>query len=180
VKDMADKEYVFKIAILGAAGAGKTSLIDQFVQRKFQQDYKPTLGASIIAKDMEIDKNTVRLVMWDIAGQEKYESVRSMYLSGAIGAILVYDLTRKPTFDEVRNKWIKDFRQYAMPEARYILIGNKADLEDKRNVSTADGQALAKELNTGIFLETSARNGQNVEAAFHSLVRDILKNIPDD
>lgn len=175
---MGDKEFVFKIAVLGAAGAGKTSLIDQFVQKKFQQDYKPTLGASIIAKDMKVDGNAVRLVMWDIAGQEKYESVRSMYLSGALGAILVYDTTRRPTFEEIKTKWIKDFRQYAMPEARYIILGNKADLTEKRNVTTDEGKELAKTMKTEIFYETSAKTGINVENAFVSLVRDIVKNIP--
>lgn len=173
-----EKEFVFKIAVLGAAGAGKTSLIDQFVQKKFSQDYKPTLGASIIAKDMKVDGNAVRLVMWDIAGQEKYESVRSMYLSGALCAILVYDITHRPTFEDIKTKWIKDFRQYAMPEARYILLGNKADLVDKRNVSIEEGKALAGTLKTNTFYESSAKNGANVENAFVSLVRDIIKNIP--
>ena len=173
-----ESEYVFKIAVLGAAGAGKTSLIDQFCQKKFQQDYKPTLGASIIARDLNVDGNFVRLVMWDIAGQEKYESVRSMYLSGALGAILVYDITRRPTFEEIKGKWIKDFKQYALPEARYILLGNKADLAEKRNVSTDEGKALAKDLKSNIFYETSAKNGENVEKSFYDLVRDIIKNIP--
>ena len=173
-----DSEYVFKIAVLGAAGAGKTSLIDQFCQKKFQQDYKPTLGASIIARDLNVDGSFVRLVMWDIAGQEKYESVRSMYLSGALGAIIVYDITRRPTFEEIKTKWIKDFKQFAMPEARYILLGNKADLAEKRNVTTEEGQNLAKDLKTSNFFETSAKNGENVENAFINLVRDIIKSIP--
>ena len=76
------EEFVFKIAVLGAAGAGKTSLIDKFVSKKFQVDYKPTLGASIIAKDISLEDADVRLVLWDIAGQEKSEAVRSMYLNG--------------------------------------------------------------------------------------------------
>lgn len=171
-------EYVFKIAVLGAGGAGKTSLIDQFVQRKFSSDYRPTLGASIIAKDMDVDDNSIRLVLWDLAGQEKYESVRSMYLSGAIGAILVYDITRRPTFEEIKSKWILDFKQYALPEARYIILGNKVDLTTKRNISTEEGKTLAKELSTTNFYETSAKSGENVEIAFVGLVRDILKNIP--
>jgi small GTP-binding protein len=167
-------EYVFKIAVLGAAGAGKTSLIDRFVERKFTQDYKPTLGASIIAKDISLPNAECRMVMWDIAGQEKYESVRSMYLNGAQGAILVYDVTRRPTFDEIKTKWIKDFQQYAQKNASYILIGNKSDLKDKRNVSTEDGKKLAEQLNTKIFIETSAKTGENVEKAFIALVQDII------
>ena len=174
------EEYVFKIAVLGAAGAGKTSLIDRFVERKFVQDYKPTLGASIIAKDIQYDNNKVRLVMWDIAGQDKYESVRSMYLNGAAGCIFVYDMTRRPTFDEVAEKWIKDFKQYALPDSRSILIGNKCDLEDKRKIAAKDGEELAKKLGTDIFLETSALNGDNVEEAFLKLVKDIIATIPPE
>jgi small GTP-binding protein len=171
------EEYVFKIAVLGAAGTGKTSLIDKFVSRKFQVDYKPTLGASIIAKDISMENCDVRLVLWDIAGQEKYESVRSMYLGGAQGAILVYDLTRRPSFDEIRKKWFADVQSYANPGAKFILIGNKVDLEEKRNVSTEEGQQLAEDIDTTIFLETSAKTGENVEEAFISLVKEILEKL---
>jgi small GTP-binding protein len=170
-------EYVFKIAVLGAPAAGKTSIIDKFVEHKFTADYKPTLGASIIAKDISLENVEVRLVLWDVAGQEKYESVRSMYLSGAIGAILVYDITRRPTFEEIKTKWINDFQQYALKNAKYIVIGNKKDLEDKRNVTFEEGKVLSNALGTEIFLETSAKTGENVEAAFISLVKDILKTV---
>ncbi len=175
-KEKEDKDqYVFKIALLGAAGAGKTSLINQFVEKKFEKDYKPTLGSSIIAKDIVYDEMEVRLVIWDIAGQEKYNNVRSMYLNGSIGCILVYDITRRPTFEEIENKWFKDVKEYAMEDAAFILIGNKVDLGDKRNVSTEEGERLAKNIGTDNFLETSALTGVNVENAFHQLVNDIIK-----
>ena len=177
---MTKEEFVFKIAVLGAAGAGKTSLIDKFVDKRFTTDYKPTLGASIIAKDISLEDAEVRLVLWDIAGQEKYETVRSMYLNGAQGAILVYDITRRPTYEEIQNKWIKDFQQFGMKSSKYILIGNKADLSDKRNISTEEGQKLAESLNTKIFLETSAKTGDNVEHAFHTLVRTIIDSVPKE
>ena len=168
-------QYVFKIALLGAAGAGKTSLINQFVEKKFEKDYKPTLGSSIIAKDIVHEHTDVRLVIWDIAGQEKYNNVRAMYLNGSIGCILVYDVTRKPTFTEIQRKWIKDFQQYAMEDAAFTIIGNKIDLVNKRKVSTKEGEELAHALGSNNFIETSALTGENVEMAFKSLVSDVLK-----
>lgn len=168
-------EYVFKIALLGAAGAGKTSLINAFIDKKFEQDYKPTLGASIIAKDIVLEDKNVRLVIWDIAGQEKYQNVRSMYLNGAFGCILVYDITRKPTFNAVKDKWVKDFQQYALEDSSFVIIGNKIDLEENRNVQKEEGEKLAKELGSGTFIETSAKNGDHVEEAFLQLVKNILK-----
>ena len=182
---MVKKDFVFKIAVIGSYATGKSSLISQFCEKQFKEDYKPTLGASIIAKDIVLeggeDEYHCRLVLWDIAGQEKYENVRPMYFQGCSGAILVYDLTRIPTIREIKTKWIEDFRQHATPGASFILIGNKKDLEDIRNVSTEEGDALAQEINADRFsLETSARTGENVEDAFMSLVKQILQSIGQD
>jgi len=178
---MVKKDFVFKIAVIGSYATGKSSLISQYCEKKFKEDYKPTLGASIIAKDIVLkgpeDSYHCRLVLWDIAGQEKYENVRSMYFQGCAGAILVYDLTRIPTIQEIKSKWIQDFREHATPGASFILIANKKDLEEIRNVSTEEGQALAKEINAAAFLETSAKTGENVESAFGSLVKQILNSI---
>jgi small GTP-binding protein len=178
IKQMVKKDFVFKIAVLGSFAIGKTSLISQFCERQFKEDYKPTLGASIIIKDVKLfkdrDEFDCRLVLWDIAGQEKYENVRQMYFQGCAGAILVYDLTRIPTFSEIRTKWVVDFRENAVPGACSILIGNKKDLEGIRNVSTEEGENLANEINAAAFLETSAKTGENVESSFLTLVRKIL------
>jgi len=172
------KEYVFKITILGDSAVGKTSLINQFVESSFEDDYKPTLGANIIRKDVNIGNVNakVRLIMWDLAGQEKYNVIRSMYFQGCVGALLVFDLTRHNTFDNIKSKWLKDFKNYVKKEGAYILIGNKLDLNDQRVVTSEEGTNLAKEINASDFIETSAKYGENVEKAFKNLVFQILRN----
>ncbi|MCP4764469.1 MAG: GTP-binding protein [archaeon] len=179
--NLKNKEFVFKIAILGSAGVGKTSLISRYVDRQFSEDYKPTLGASIIAKDMKYSTDEVnydvRLVMWDIAGQEKYESVRPLYFQGCIGAILTYDVTRLPSFQEIEEKWLKDFQTYASSNLSYLLIGNKIDLTEIRKVTKEDGKKLAEKIKATAYVETSAKTGENVENCFVSLIKEILTSV---
>jgi len=171
------KEFVFKIVVLGDAAVGKTSLINQYIERSFEEDYKPTLGANIIRKDVFVEEinASVRLIMWDLAGQEKYNVIRSMYFQGCVGALLVYDVTRHSTFETINSKWLKDFKKYVKKEGTYILIGNKIDLMDQRMVSTEDGINFAKKINASDFIETSAKSGENAEKAFENLVNQILK-----
>jgi len=172
------KEFVFKIVVLGEAAVGKTSLINQYVEYTFKEDYKPTLGANIIRKDVFIEEinSKVRLIMWDLAGQEKYNVIRSMYFQGCVGALLVYDVTRPNTFELINSKWLMDFKKFIKKEGIYILIGNKIDLSEQRVVSTADGEKLAEEIQASSFVETSAKLNQNVEIAFKNLVYQVLRN----
>jgi Ras-related protein Rab-11A len=170
------REFVYKIVILGDAAVGKTSLITQFVEGTFQEDYKPTLGANIIRKDVNIDNLRVRLIMWDLAGQEKYRVVRSMYFQGCEGALLVYDVTRYNTMDSISTKWLRDFKKYVKKKGAYILIGNKTDLEDQRAIPTERGKELSIKIKASHFIETSAKFGENIEEAFSLLVNQILNN----
>ena len=174
------REFVFKIVILGNAAVGKTSLINQFVENAFHEDYKPTLGANIIRKDVDVAGEEghakIRLIMWDLAGQEKYSVIRSMYFQGCEGALLMYDVTRYNTFDSIKSKWLKDFKKYIRKEGVYILIGNKTDLNDQRVVPTEKGKDLAENIQARHFIETSAKMGENIEEAFLLLVKQILSN----
>jgi len=173
-----EREYVFKITILGDAAVGKTSLINQFVEGAFQEDYKPTLGANIVRKDVNLEEVNaqVRLIMWDLAGQEKYNVIRSMYFQGCVGALVVYDVTRFQTFENIELKWLKDFKKYVKREGAYILIGNKIDLSEDRTVPEEKGKELAEKIQASDFIETSAKFGDNVEKAFKNLVFQILRN----
>ncbi|MFX1316195.1 MAG: Rab family GTPase [Promethearchaeota archaeon] len=172
------REFVFKITMLGDSAVGKTSLINRYCEGSFQEDYKPTLGANIIRKDVNIDNLNVRvrLIMWDLAGQEKYNVIRSMYFQGCVGALFVYDVTRYNTFDSINSKWLKDFKRYVKKEGAYILIGNKSDLKDQRAVTAEKGKSLAEDIKASDFIETSAKLGENIEEAFSLLVQQILRN----
>ncbi len=173
-----DKYIVLKIALLGDSAVGKTSLVDMYTQHRFKEDYKPTLGVSICVKELDIEElnSEVRLVIWDIAGQIKYDMSRKMFFHGVVGAFLVYDTTRHSTFSNIESKWLKDLNEYGEKELAYILIGNKIDLQDSRAVIYEEGRNLADKINASDFIETSAKFGQNVEKAFEKLVFQILKN----
>jgi small GTP-binding protein len=171
-----DREFVYKIVILGDAAVGKTSLINRFVENSFSEDYRATLGANIVRKDVNLNNTKVRLIMWDLAGQEKYQVVRSMYFQGCQGALLVYDLTRYSTFDSINSKWLRDFKKFVKKEGAYVLIGNKSDLTDQRTVTKERGKEIANKIKASHFIETSAKMGENIEEAFSLLVNQILNN----
>ena len=171
-----DREFVYKIVILGDAAVGKTSLINRFVEDSFSEDYRATLGANIVRKDVNLNNTKVRLIMWDLAGQEKYQVVRSMYFQGCQGALLVYDVTRYSTFDSINSKWLRDFKKYVKKEGVYILIGNKSDLTDQRTVTEKRGKEMSNKIKASHFIETSAKIGENIEEAFSLLVNQILNN----
>ncbi|TKJ22281.1 MAG: hypothetical protein CEE43_06945 [Promethearchaeota archaeon Loki_b32] len=172
-----EKFIVFKLVLLGDAAVGKTSLVDIYTHHRFKEDYKPTLGVNIVVKELEIEEINaqIRLVLWDIAGQEKYDLSRKMFFQGVVGALLVYDTTRDDTFTNIESKWLKDLKEYSEEELSCILIGNKIDLNESRVVSTEKGREFAERINASDFLETSAKYGENVEDAFKKLVYSVLR-----
>lgn len=169
--------WILKLVLLGDHAVGKTSLISQYIDKTFEEDYKPTIGVDIIKKTINLSQiNTdVSLIFWDIAAHDKYEKYRKFYFEGCIGALLVYDVTRKPTFERIKYKWLVDFKNHVgKRKTSYILIGNKTDLVDERVVSTENGKDLAKEIGAADFIETSAKVGENVEITFLKLVQQVL------
>jgi len=172
------KQFILKLVVLGDAAVGKTSLINQYIDNSFHEDYKPTLGVNILTKDVyseEFDLNT-RLILWDLAAQEKYALSRSLFFQGCSGALFVFDLTRPLTFTNIESLWYRDFLKFSKrPEGNdYLLIGNKIDLEESRSISRKEGESLSNQLNCIEYIETSAKNGSNVEEAFKKLVFHIL------
>ena len=172
-------QWIFKLILLGDSFVGKTSLINQYVEKRFEEDYKPTIGVSIVKTSVILDQiqSKVSLILWDIAGQEKYQKYRKYYFEGCVGALFVYDITRPTTFNNIKSKWYEDFKNYiGLKNSVYLLIGNKSDLVDERNVDKEDGNNLANEINAADFIETSAKNGDNVEKAFLRLIQKVLGN----
>ncbi|MFX0188605.1 MAG: Rab family GTPase [Candidatus Hodarchaeota archaeon] len=172
-------QWIFKLVLLGDHAVGKTSLINQYVEHKFEEDYKPTIGVSIVKTSVILEKieTKVSLLLWDIAWQEKYEKYRKYYFEGCVGALLVYDITKQDSLKNIKSKWYSDFNKYTEAKnSAYLLIGNKSDLESERNVDNDDGKDLANEINAADFIETSAKYGDNVEKAFLRLVQKVLAN----
>ena len=169
-----DDEVTLKFIILGDSGVGKTNLLLRYVGESFSENYIATLGIDFKMKNIIYNDVKVALQIWDTAGQEKYRSITSSYYKGAHGCLLVYDITRKVTFENI-DKWLAEIKLSSNNEINMILIGNKCDLEDKREVSIEEAQNKAKLLNMA-FMETSALNGTNVEKAFNELVNNVYQN----
>ncbi|MHA1680265.1 MAG: Rab family GTPase [Promethearchaeota archaeon] len=180
-----EPDFVFKVAIIGDYAVGKTSLIGRFIQKQFISEYKPTLGVNLILKELTIkskDKTTIacNLVLWDIAGQDKYERVRQLYYKGCSAAMLVYDVTRVESFQNLKDKWVKDYKENVNKEPLFMIIGNKDDLQDIKKVDDADGEKLKDEINALKFMTTSAKTGENVDDAFLDLVKLLLVKAGED
>jgi small GTP-binding protein len=166
-----ERKFVFKIVVIGDGAVGKTSLIARFAEKTFQAEYKPTLGTNIVIKELKIESNNVKLLLWDIAGQAKWRDVRHLYYKGAQGSILVFDVTRPGTFESI-PAWYKDLIKFS-GEIPRILLANKVDLTDIRKVSQDQAKATSTELNAPYF-ETSAKDGTQVNDAFKQISKLIL------
>mmetsp|Transcript_22028 Transcript_22028/g.32748 ORF Transcript_22028/g.32748 Transcript_22028/m.32748 type:complete len:207 (+) Transcript_22028:887-1507(+) len=166
-------KYLFKYIIVGDTGVGKSCLLLQFTDKRFQPVHDLTIGVEFGSRTISIDENQIKLQIWDTAGQEKFRSITRSYYRGASGALLVYDITRRDTFEHLTS-WLDDCKQFSNENIVIMLIGNKCDLESQRVVSTEEGQQFAAEHNL-TFLETSAKTAENVEKAFLSSARTIYE-----
>jgi small GTP-binding protein len=165
----------FKIVVVGASGVGKTAIVNQLITKTFKAEGQPTIGVEFKSYSFTADDETVKLQIWDTAGQERFRSVSKAYFRNALGAVLVFDLTQKASFDEL-NVWINDLNTLCTPNAFIILVGNKTDLPDDRCVSESEAQETAKRYNLE-YLETSAKNGDNVTEAFVRLGQGVLRQV---
>lgn len=179
VVDMSDdercEEYLFKIVIIGDSAVGKSNLLTRYARNEFNPNSKATIGVEFQTQSMLIDGKEVKAQIWDTAGQERFRAVTSAYYRGAVGALVVYDITRTSTFENV-GRWLDELNTHSDTTVAKMLIGNKCDLESIRAVSIEEGKSLAESQGL-FFMETSALDSTNVSTAFEMVIRDIYSNM---
>jgi len=168
----AAKAREVKVVLLGDTGVGKSSLVLRFVTNNFKPYSESTIGASFMSKMIMVDDTPIKYQIWDTAGQEKYHSLAPMYYRGAAAAIVVYDITRKQSFETLKN-WVKELKQLGPSDIVIAIAGNKCDLADQREVPLETARAYADQINA-LYTETSAKQDKNVTALFI----DISKRLP--
>ncbi|KAH7549397.1 hypothetical protein ACOSP7_025841 [Xanthoceras sorbifolium] len=167
-------DYLFKAVMIGDSGVGKSNLLSRFAKDEFRFDSKPTIGVEFAYRNIKIADKIIKAQIWDTAGQERFRAITSSYYRGALGALLVYDITRRATFGNIK-KWLKELREYSNSHMIIVLVGNKSDLSKNREVQEEEGKELA-ETEGLYFMETSALENLNVQDAFLQMFSKILEN----
>ncbi|KAM0006461.1 putative small GTP-binding protein [Helianthus debilis subsp. tardiflorus] len=166
-----DYDYLFKVVLIGDSGVGKTNLLSRFSKNEFNMECKSTIGVEFATRSIEVDDKIIKAQIWDTAGQERYRAITSAYYRGAVGALIVYDITRHVTFENV-ERWLKELRDHTDQNIVIMLVGNKADLRHLRAIQMDDAKLFAERENN-FFMETSALESLNVENAFTELLTQI-------
>ncbi|KAF6307007.1 RAB11B, member RAS oncogene family [Rhinolophus ferrumequinum] len=154
-------DYLFKVVLIGDSGVGKSNLLSRFTRNEFNLESKSTIGVEFATRSIQVDGKTIKAQIWDTAGQERYRAITSAYYRGAVGALLVYDIAKHLTYENV-ERWLKELRDHADSNIVIMLVGNKSDLRlpEKNNLS---------------FIETSALDSTNVEEAFKNILTEIYR-----
>ncbi|CAA7260867.1 hypothetical protein NLJ89_g486 [Agrocybe chaxingu] len=166
-------DYLFKVVLIGDSGVGKSNLLSRFTRNEFNLESKSTIGVEFATRSINVDGKTVKAQIWDTAGQERYRAITSAYYRGAVGALLVYDIAKHATYVNV-TRWLKELRDHADSNIVIMLVGNKSDLKHLRAVPTDEAKTFSTE-NGLSFIETSALDASNVEAAFQTILTDIYR-----
>eukprot|EP01080_Neovahlkampfia_damariscottae_P006392 gene6392-10399_t len=166
-------DVLFKILLIGDMAVGKSCILMRYADDVFNSTHVSTIGVDFKIRTINFDGKVVKLQIWDTAGQERFRTITTSYYKGAHGVIMVYDITKKESFDNLQS-WLNDIQQYAEEDVGIILVGNKVDLENQRQVQKSDGEDWAKKLEVP-FLETSAKDAQNVDDAFTKMVERLFE-----
>lgn len=167
--------YLFKYIIIGETGVGKSCLLLQFTDKRFQHVHDMTIGVEFGSRTIELNHQLIKLQVWDTAGQEAFRSITRSYYRGACGALLVYDISRRDSFEHV-TKWLEEAKQNSNPNIVIMLVGNKKDLEHKRQVSYEEGQSFAQQHGL-VFIEASAKTGESVDETFVTVAVAVLDKL---
>ena len=175
MEDDDNYDLIFKIVLIGDSGVGKTNILSRYLTNEFSLTTQATVGVEFGSKIIKKGEKLIKLQIWDTAGQERYKSITSAYYKGSKGAFVVYDISRKNTFDNV-DKWINELKNNGSEDVYIMLVGNKSDLKDKREISDEEVKKKAEVYNVA-FCETSALEGKNIEYAFECLINEITKKV---
>ncbi|XP_012990987.4 ras-related protein Rab-25 isoform X3 [Esox lucius] len=174
---MSDESYnfVFKVVLIGESGVGKSNLLSRYTKNEFTHDSRTTIGVEFSTRTVQLDAITIKAQIWDTAGLERYRAITSAYYRGAVGALLVYDITKHLTYESV-ERWLKELYDHADPHIVVMLVGNKGDLGSVRTVPTEEAKDFAEKKGL-LFIETSALDSTNVEDAFQEVLTAIHKKV---
>ena len=163
--DIEEYEMMVKIILIGDSGVGKTNIMSKFLKNQFMEESKATIGVEFGSKLFNHEGHKIKAQIWDTAGQEKYKAITGAYYKGSKGALVVYDITQKKSFENI-EKWVNDLKVAGDPKITIILIGNKSDLENLREVQTDEGEKFVEENNLNKYIEVSAKSGFNAQNIF--------------
>ena len=166
------QDYLFKMIIIGNSGVGKSCLMRRVTTNEFSEDHEVTVGVEFGSLLVKMEETVLKLQIWDTAGQERFKTITSSYYKGAHGIIVTYDITDRESFSAIEN-WMNEVEKHASDNISRILVGNKSDMIDAKQISSNEGRQLAERYNAR-FIETSAKNSKNVEEAFILLVSQLL------
>jgi small GTP-binding protein len=169
-------DFLFKVVVIGDSGVGKSCLLIRFAEDKFSDEHVSTIGVDFTNRTVDVGGDQVKLQLWDTAGQERFRTVTSTYYRGAQGIVVIFDVTERRSFESIQA-WVADVDKWASQGTVKILVGNKTDLHDRRQVTTEEGEALAQSLRM-TYYETSARENYNVEEAFLGLAAEVKRRAP--
>ena len=178
MEEIDEYEMMVKVILIGDSGVGKTNIMSKYLKNQFLEESKATIGVEFGSKIFNEQGHKIKAQIWDTAGQERYKAITSAYYKGSKGALIVYDITRKESFTNL-EKWVNELKSTADPKVTIIIIGNKNDLEDKRQVLKEQGEEKAKSFGCA-FLETSAFSGDNIEKAFNMMIKEIYGKFSSD
>ncbi|KAL6099817.1 rab25 [Pungitius sinensis] len=167
--------FVFKVVLIGESGVGKSNLLSRFTKDEFNHDSRTTIGVEFSTRTVMLDNYTIKAQIWDTAGLERYRAITSAYYRGAVGALLVYDISKHLTYESV-DRWLKELLDHADPHIVVMLVGNKRDMESVRTVPTEEGKDFAEKRGL-MFMETSALDSTNVEDAFSDVLLAIHRKV---
>jgi len=164
-------DYLFKVVLIGDSGVRKSNLLSRFTRNEFNLESKSTIGVEFATRSIQVGGKVIKAQIWDTAGQERYRAITSAYYRGAVGALLVYDIAKHITYENV-ERWLKELRDHADANIVIMLVGNKSDLRHLRAVPTEEAKGFT-ERNELSFIETSALDSTNVEVAFRNILEEI-------